>query len=179
MAITGIKIISLGIAVVKAASSVIMSTVTTVRFESVIELAVIRCMILKYSYLLHKCLKQAESSLRSNLQYSVHAFRPVSSSCATRFVVAITSHWRAEDAVYLLPVQSNRCTEGARQVIIPTNIRATCSATWRGLCQMITATRLVIDDRDKAGRPVAEFVLRSGIGNASRRYRPNISRGIV
>ena len=85
---------------------------------------------------------------------------------------------RDEDAVCLPTVQRDRCANRASQVVVAIEIRAP-EAAGRSLGEVITVARLVINDRDEAGRAGAEGVLGGGIGDTAGRKRRNGGRGTI
>ena len=108
----------------------------------------------------------------------VHALGRVACRRAVGGVVAVAAARRHEDAIHLAIVQRDRSTSRAGEVVEPIGFRSAKTAGW-GLGEVITATGLVVNDRDDAGRLGTEAVLGGGVGDTASRQRCNVGRCIV
>ena len=95
------------------------------------------------------------------------ALRSVSCRYRIRLILPVTHFWRDEHPVRFLAVESNGCADGTCQAVVAISFWALSGTTRWGLGEVITATRLVVDDGDQAGRAGAEGVLGSGIGDTT------------
>lgn len=92
----------------------------------------------------------------------IHPLRLVIRGDSARLVLSITSTRLNEDAVRLRAIYHDWCTRSEGQVVIV--VRSTAGST---LHQVVAMSRLIVDDRDQAGRALAECILCSSIGDST------------
>lgn len=133
---------------------------------------------MKYTYKerLHTIIETACTVVVSAIEDCVHALGSITCGYATWIVDSVAAAWVDEDTVGLLAVQRHRCADSARVLIVAIGFCATCSTPWRRLCEVVGATRLIVDDCNEASRASTEAVLRRRVGYSTSRDCSDVGR---